>query len=351
MVCSSVSSLSLLRLTHFHRPIHIQRTTMGVLTGDICATKGRVFVAGHQISGAEQDGLHASVGLCPQTDPLMNLLTGRETLLLYGRIRGIPKGQLDSVVDRLLDRLTLNQEDATHKTTVQYSGGMKRKLSLGIALIGDPKVLLIDESSSGLDPLARRKMWDLISDFSKDRSVMLTTHSMEEAEALCTRAGILSNGQVRAALDNIAAVVFRGSTAVFSPFGVCSAVFVLLFQLLCLGSVQHLKTKFLDGYTIDVYCDAHSTEAEVQALATELVENALKGAHLSEQHGRFIRLDISNKTSSIGLGTMFRRLEALKEASSQWHLESYSVSQVCRTVMLCRVGAGTLQHTLNPVLT
>ena len=111
---------------------------------------------------------------------LIDLMTGRETLKMFARLRGIHPSRVDSVVDELINRLTLTPH--ADKISESYSGGNKRKLSLGIAsLVGDGGVLLIDEASSGLDPLARRKMWDLIEELAVDRSAIVTTHSMEEA--------------------------------------------------------------------------------------------------------------------------------------------------------------------------
>jgi len=103
-------------------------------------------------------------------------MTGRETLTMFAKLRGIPSNEVDALVQDLLGRLTLTPH--ADKVTKAYSGGNKRKLSLGLALIGDPKVLLIDESSSGLDPLAKRRMWDLIEEAARSRSVILTTHSV-----------------------------------------------------------------------------------------------------------------------------------------------------------------------------
>jgi len=161
-------------------------------------------------------------------------------------------------------------------------------------------------------------MWELISEVSKNRSTIITTHSMEEAEALCTRAGIMARG-----------------------------------QLLCLGSVQHLKvscyscrwthfcyetsgladsssflylqTKYLDGYTIDIFCLSDSTEAEIDAVVQELVDNSMPGSKLVERHGRFLRLDIPT-LATLGLSQIFRQLEAMKE-SEEWKVENYSISQ------------------------
>lgn len=261
-------------------------TTLGVLTGDIAPTGGEAYVAGHDVTGITPGGVAAArkhIGFCPQVDPLLDLMTGRETLHMFGRLRGIPEERLDSTVNVLLDRLTLTPH--ADKVSESYSGGNKRKLSLGIALIGDPRVLFIDEASSGMDPSTRRKTWELIEQAAVTRSVILTSHSMEEVEALCTRVGIMVKG-----------------------------------QFLCLGSVQHLKSKYLDGYTIDAQCEGGSADSEVDTVVNTMLKETLPGSTLAERHGRFLRFDVS----SIGLGDTFRKLQELKERTP---VVNYSISQ------------------------
>lgn len=261
-------------------------TTLGVLTGDIAPTGGEAYVAGHDVSGDTPGGVASArkhIGYCPQVDPLLDLMTGRETLRMFGRLRGIPDERLDSTVGQLLDRLTLTPH--ADKASQSYSGGNKRKLSLGVALIGDPRVLMIDEASSGMDPSTRRKTWALIEEAAQTRSVILTSHSMEEVEALCSRVGIMVKG-----------------------------------QYLCLGSVQHLKSKYLDGYTIFVQCAGGTPDAEVDDVVATILSETLPGSTLAERHGRFLRFD----TSSVGLGATFRRLRELKESTS---VADYSISQ------------------------
>ena len=154
-----------------------------MLTGDVSPTRGHIYVAGFDATGKEDlNGVTQArqhVGFCPQVDPLLDLMSVRETLTLFGRLRGIDLAMIDEVVEHMLKRLMLVPH--ANKTCESLSGGNKRKLSLGIALIGEPSVLLIDESSSGLDPLAKRRMWNLISAVSNNKTVVLTTHSMEEA--------------------------------------------------------------------------------------------------------------------------------------------------------------------------
>lgn len=264
-------------------------TTLGVLTGDITPTSGQAFVAGHDVTGVAPGGVamaRKNIGFCPQVDPLIDLMTGRETLRMFGKLRGIPKERLEATVDELLDRLTLTPH--ADKVSQSYSGGNKRKLSLGVALIGDPRVLFIDEASSGMDPAARRHMWSLIEQVSQQRSVILTTHSMEEAEALCTRLGIMVKG-----------------------------------QMLCLGTVQHLKSKYLDGYTIDVHVTSDASEAAIDSVVSTILSTTLPGSTVAERHGRFLKFDMSS-VSAFGLGETFRRLQQVKDRTP---VENYSISQ------------------------
>lgn len=200
----------------------------------------------------------------------------------------------DVIVDQLLEKLTLTPH--ADKVSENYSGGNKRKLSLGIALIGNPKVLFIDESSSGMDPAARRRMWDLIAEAAKERAVILTTHSMEEAEALCNKVAIMINGRIR-----------------------------------CLGGVQHLKQKFLGGYTLSISCRIGSSEAAIDNVQNHTIANILPSAVLSERHGLYLKFEVPSfqdqKNEGVQtLGSLFHELQELVETSDSI-VSSYSVSQ------------------------
>lgn len=270
-------------------------TTMAVLTGDLSPTSGEAYVAGYDVTGKTTGGLiqaRKHIGFCPQIDPLLEKMTARETLKMYGRLRGIPVQKLDGIVEDLMEALTLTPH--ADKPSGKYSGGNKRKLSVGIAIIGNPKVLFIDEASSGMDPVARRRMWELISVIGRNRSVILTTHSMEEAEALCSRIGIMVAGQLR-----------------------------------CLGSVQHLKTTYLDGYTVDLQCKYGSPSHVFDKVISHILTVALPGSSLDERHGRFLRFNIPSMAQSNehgGLGNTFQRLEKMK-SDPDFLIENYSISQ------------------------
>uniref|UniRef100_A0A3Q2Q6M2 ATP-binding cassette sub-family A member 1-like n=1 Tax=Fundulus heteroclitus TaxID=8078 RepID=A0A3Q2Q6M2_FUNHE len=190
-------------------------TTFKMLTGDIPVSSGEAFLNGYSIR-TEMGHVHQNLGYCPQFDAIDDLLTGREHLELYARLRGVPETEISMVAEWGIKKLGLIKY--ANKSAGTYSGGNKRKLSTAMALIGCPPVVFLDEPTTGMDPKARRFLWDCILSVIKEgRSVILTSHSMEECEALCTRMAIMVNGRFK-----------------------------------CLGSIQHLKNRFGDGYTVIV---------------------------------------------------------------------------------------------------
>ncbi|TYZ62891.1 hypothetical protein PybrP1_006990 [[Pythium] brassicae (nom. inval.)] len=191
-------------------------TTMKVLTGQLGPSSGFVSLGGFDLA-RHRDKARTVLGYCPQFDALHDLLTVREQLELYARLKGVPAALVPLAVAEKMSEVGLGEY--RDKLTRGLSGGNKRKVSTAIALMGAPRIVLLDEPSTGVDPSARRKMWDVIAGVCAraEASVVLTTHSMEECEALCTRVGILVSGRLQ-----------------------------------CLGSVAHLKHKFGRGYTVEV---------------------------------------------------------------------------------------------------
>lgn len=124
-----------------------------MLTGDVIPSAGRGFIGGFDIA-RHPSKVRRLMGYCPQFDALHGELTGIETLQFYGRLRGIPAERLDSMVEYLIDRLSLREY--ANRPTGTYSGGNRRKVCVGIALIGNPPVVLLDEPSTGMDPVSRR---------------------------------------------------------------------------------------------------------------------------------------------------------------------------------------------------
>lgn len=163
-------------------------TTISMVRGDLKPSRngGDVFVEDVSVN-KNLPLARTNLGVCPQTDAL-DLMTVREHLEFYARIRGIPDIQHN--VTAILAAVGLGSY--ADRMAAALSGGNKRKLSLGIALMGNPAVVLLDEPSSGLDAAAKRVMWRTLAATARGRSILLTTHSMEEADALAGRAGILA---------------------------------------------------------------------------------------------------------------------------------------------------------------
>ncbi|XP_030224037.1 phospholipid-transporting ATPase ABCA1b [Gadus morhua] len=257
-------------------------TTFKMLTGDAMVTSGEAFIAGRSIL-REIDEVHQNMGYCPQFDAINDLLTGREHLEFYAVLRGVPEKEVCDVAEWGIKKLGLVKY--VDKAAGSYSGGNMRKLSTAMALIGGPPVVFLDEPTTGMDPKARRALWNCIHSVIKEgRSVVLTSHSMEECEALCTRMAIMVNGRFR-----------------------------------CLGSVQHLKNRFGDGYTIVLRVTGPDPDL---VPVMKFIESELPGSTLKERHRNMLQYQLPS--SSTSLAHVFSILARNKELLQ---IEDYSVSQ------------------------
>nr|XP_054928920.1 ATP-binding cassette sub-family A member 17-like [Dermacentor andersoni] len=159
----------------------------------------------------------AGLGYCPQQDGLLEQLTGAETLALFARLRGVPETKVVAVTRDIANLMRLGSVIGDYVET--YSGGLRRRLSVGVALVGLPPLVLLDEPTAGVDVAARRDMWQSVRELQEVArlSVIMTTGSMEEVEEVCDRLAIMIDGELQ-----------------------------------CLGSLSHLKAKFAQGYTMAV---------------------------------------------------------------------------------------------------
>ncbi|OWZ12574.1 ABC transporter [Phytophthora megakarya] len=291
-------------------------TTMSVLTGQLAPTEGFVTLSGFDLSTSSASA-RKTMGYCPQFDALHDLLTVKEQLQLYARIKGIPEPFVNTAVDEQVQELGLTKY--RDKLTQGLSGGNKRKVSTAIALLGRPRVVFLDEPSTGVDPSSRRKMWDVIArvcstegDRDGGACVVLTTHSMEECEALCSRVGILVSGRLK-----------------------------------CLGSVEHLKQKFGRGYTVDITLRAltssstdttelASVKDQVRAFFT--AERSLpvrrSSRNSQRQNSSSLQVDHSTKVTSANiqelctvLGAPERGTRILDHSGTGWLLSSQLEAQ------------------------
>ncbi|RVW90524.1 ABC transporter A family member 3 [Vitis vinifera] len=163
---------------------------ISMMIGLTVPTSGTAFVEGLDIR-IDMDGIYTSMGSS------LGTLTGREHLLFYGRLKNLKGAALTQAVEESLKSVNLFHGGVGDKQAGKYSGGMKRRLSVAISLIGDPKVVYMDEPSTGLDPASRNNLWNVVKRAKQGRAIILTTHSMEEAEVLCDRLGIFVDGSLQ----------------------------------------------------------------------------------------------------------------------------------------------------------
>ena len=168
-------------------------TLINILTGYLSPDSGEAFILGHSLK-KNLGEIRKSISLCPQNDIFWPNLTIIEHLKIFAIIKNFNLEELDMEITRLLKFVDLiNKKD----TKVKFlSGGMKRRLSIAISSIADPKIILYDEPTNGLDPLKRHSILELLKKLKKDKILILTTHSMEEADELSDRIIIMKNGKV-----------------------------------------------------------------------------------------------------------------------------------------------------------
>ncbi|GFS22085.1 ATP-binding cassette sub-family A member 2-like [Elysia marginata] len=169
-------------------------TTMSMLTGMIPPTAGTASVYNYDIR-TDMDIIRQSLGLCPQHNVLFDKFTVEEHLWFYANLKGMKAEDIKKETDRMIEDLGL--PDKRRVRVDCLSGGMQRKLSVAIAFVGGSRTVILDEPTAGVDPYARRAIWDLLVKFKKDRTILLSTHHMDEADFLGDRIAIISNGQLK----------------------------------------------------------------------------------------------------------------------------------------------------------
>ncbi|KAI5074522.1 hypothetical protein GOP47_0010483 [Adiantum capillus-veneris] len=248
-------------------------TSISMMTGLLAPTSGTIYIEGLDIQ-ENVDKIYSCMGVCPQHDLLWETLTGREHLLFYGRLKNLKGAELSNAVDASLRSVNLFNGGVGDKRSGKYSGGMKRRLSVAISLIGDPKVVYMDEPSTGLDPASRSNLWDVVREAKRNRAIILTTHSMEEAEILCDRLGIFVDGELQ-----------------------------------CIGNSKELKSRYGGSYVFSIKTD-QSEEGRVMDMVQRLSPNARRVYNLSgTQKFEVPKLDVR-------IADIFRAVEHAKREFS-----------------------------------
>ncbi|MFF7073316.1 ATP-binding cassette domain-containing protein [Streptomyces pseudovenezuelae] len=169
-------------------------TVVKILSTLISADDGQALVGGHDLA-ADPQGVRAAIGVTGQFSAVDGLITGEENMLLMADLHHLSRSDGRRIAAELLERFDLTE--AANKPASTYSGGMKRRLDIAMTLVGSPRIIFLDEPTTGLDPRARHTMWQIIRDLVSDGvTVFLTTQYLDEADELADRIAVLNDGRI-----------------------------------------------------------------------------------------------------------------------------------------------------------
>ncbi|UJR08715.1 hypothetical protein I4U23_012972 [Adineta vaga] len=260
-------------------------TTFRIIIGDLISTQGTAYIRGQNVRGSLRS--IRQLGYCPQENCNMDFLTVQDSLYLLARIRGVKMAYTKTIVETMSSLFLL--DPFLNNYIHQLSGGTKRRLHAALALIGPPSVAILDEPTTGVDPNARQRMQEIFLNANKAKlTIILTSHSMDECERVCNRLGIMVRG-----------------------------------QLACLGTIQHLKSKFGQGYTVEI--KVRSTTGDSTETGIQKVERFL----LSQRN---YQIDVKETTHTTGLfqireSTPAELFQLIEENKEQLNIETYTISQ------------------------
>lgn len=264
-----------------------------MLTGELRASSGNSWIGSHDVRGQRRQYLK-QIGYCPQQDALIDNMTGVEMLTLFARLRGIPERYIGAAVEDTLDKLGLTR--ISHIDCNNYSGGNKRRLSVGMALIGAPEVVFLDEPTSGVDPRSRRRLWSTLIEFQQQTksAIVMTSHSMNECECLCDRVAIMVGGQFKV-----------------------------------LGSIQYLRTKLSQGFSLVLKLKPDNLKRlQDLTISSEKIHDYMKRSfsssdiELKDLHQTIIQYHIQPSAEL----TWSRMLITLEKAKKELELEDYQIT-------------------------
>lgn len=257
-------------------------TIINMITGMIAPTAGNAMIYGKDVTKADElREARTMIGICPQHNVLFDTLTVREHILFYGRIKGYSGRAVETVYEGLVDDIGMRSQADVKAENL--SGGQKRRLSIAIAAVGDPKVLILDEPTSGVDPFSQRFLWDMIRGYRKGRCIIITTQSMQEADVFADRKLIISQGRLR-----------------------------------CAGTSLFLKNRFGQGYHLTMAVNKDYKEDEI----TEAVQSNVPGAEKIRSHAGELAY-ILPKDLITQFPALFHRLD---ENLSMYGIQGYGVS-------------------------
>lgn len=273
-------------------------TFFSLLTGIYEPTSGEAWVSGNSIL-TDINKVQELIGYCPQFDILWDDLSVEEHLSFYFQLKQQNQYNMQQAIEDTITAIKLNKQQ--HLLVKELSGGMKRRLSLGIAFLGKPSIIFLDEPTTGLDPHNKRQIWDILSNNKKDnKCIILTTHLMDEAEILSDRIGIIVNGKLR-----------------------------------CLGKQLKLKKEHGKGFKLNLHLTPYDNvsggtgkdEDEFIEMRkeynTKCIKNVFHNAVLVESYKNVMVFEISNE--EFNAEVCFNTIE---ENKKEMYISNWSVSQV-----------------------
>ncbi|RZC38139.1 ABC tran and/or AAA 21 domain containing protein, partial [Asbolus verrucosus] len=259
-------------------------TLVRMLIGDTLVSSGKAWVNEFSIITEERKIQHI-IGYCPQTDDLLGSLPVIQTLRIFALIRGIPADDCLTVSKKIASIFDLT--DHLQKRVKVLSRCNRRKLSTATAIIGNPKVLILDQPTAGMDPISRRHVWDILSYLrDSDKCIFLASDCMEECELLSTRLAMMVNGKIK-----------------------------------CIGSIKHLQSKFAQGYYLVIKVKKDAKEKYVSQIENFIKKN-FPSAVLRDKFQRMLTYSILD--ASMAWSKMFALLEKAKKLFS---IEDYSLGE------------------------
>ncbi|NWZ46716.1 ABCAA protein, partial [Haliaeetus albicilla] len=218
-------------------------TLLNVLSGLTLPSKGSATIYNYKLSEiGDREEIREMIGICPQTNIQFDVLTVKENLKTFAEIKGIKSKEVEREVQNILELLDISNIQDTQAE--KLSGGQKRKLSIGIAMLGNPQVLFLDEPTAGLDPLSRHHVWSLLKEHRAGRVILFSTQFMDEADILADRKAFISHGRLK-----------------------------------CVGSSLFLKKKWGIGYHLRIHVSESCDLENVTSLVKQYIPNVIFSGH------------------------------------------------------------------------
>ncbi|XP_051490810.1 ATP-binding cassette sub-family A member 10-like isoform X2 [Apus apus] len=234
-------------------------TLLNVLSGLTLPSAGSATIYNYKLSEAgDREEIREMIGICPQFNVQFGVLTVKQNLKIFAEIKGIKSKEAEQEVQNILDLLDIS--DIQDTQAEKLSGGQKRKLSIGITMLGNPQILLLDEPTAGLDPLSRYQVWKLLKEHRASQVILFSTQSMDEADILADRKAFLSHGRLK-----------------------------------CVGSSLFLKKKWGIGYHLRIHISESCDLENVTAVVKQHIPNAVLSGHSQYELRYKLPLENTNK--------------------------------------------------------